>query len=101
MRLYIERHDGQAVTCDDFVAAMADANDADLAQFKRWYSRQVPPWLRLLGAIMQRGAYELTVEQQTEPTPGPEKQPLHVPCPSACSTGKGDISLALEAEQGR
>ena len=38
MRLYFERHDGAAVTCDDFVAAMADANGADLAQFKLWYS---------------------------------------------------------------
>ena len=38
MDLYFQRHDGQAVTCDDFRAAMADANDRDLAQFERWYS---------------------------------------------------------------
>ncbi len=38
--LYFQRHDGQAVTCDDFLAAMADANDRDLDQFSRWY-RQV------------------------------------------------------------
>ena len=37
MRLYFQRHDGQAVTCDDFVQAMQDASGIDLAQFKRWY----------------------------------------------------------------
>ncbi|MFV1976509.1 MAG: aminopeptidase N, partial [Candidatus Scalindua sp.] len=37
--LYFERHDGQAVTCDDFVKAMEDANNIDLTQFKRWYSQ--------------------------------------------------------------
>lgn len=39
MDLYFERHDGGAVTCDDFLAAMADANDIDLTQFERWYSQ--------------------------------------------------------------
>ena len=38
MDLYFERHDGNAVTCDDFRAAMADANGADLTQFERWYT---------------------------------------------------------------
>lgn len=37
MDLYFERHDGQAVSCDDFRAAMADANNVDLDQFERWY----------------------------------------------------------------
>lgn len=37
MDLYFERHDGQAVSCDDFRAAMADANDINLDQFERWY----------------------------------------------------------------
>ena len=43
MALYVERHDGTAATCDDFVAAMADANDADLEQFKRWYHQAGTP----------------------------------------------------------
>src|SRR5699024_4628843 len=43
MRLYIERHDGQAATCDDFVAAMAEANAADLEQFRRWYGQAGTP----------------------------------------------------------
>jgi len=43
MDLYFDRHDGDAVTCDDFLAAMADANDVDLAAFGRWYSRSGTP----------------------------------------------------------
>ena len=39
MDLYFERHDGCAVTCDDFLAAMADANGEDLSQFSNWYSQ--------------------------------------------------------------
>eukprot|EP00951_Prasinocladus_malaysianus_P034837 scaffold354795_cov23-Prasinocladus_malaysianus.AAC.1 len=39
MDLYFSRHDGCAVTCDDFRAAMADANGTDLSQFSRWYSQ--------------------------------------------------------------
>ena len=44
--LYFQRHDGQAVTCDDFLAAMADANDRDLAQFERWYRQVGTPTVR-------------------------------------------------------
>jgi aminopeptidase N len=43
MDLYFSRHDGSAVTCDDFRAAMADANGADLAQFERWYTQAGTP----------------------------------------------------------
>ncbi len=47
MRLYFERHDGQAVTCDDFLAAMADANDVDLSRFARWYAQSGTPEVRV------------------------------------------------------
>ncbi len=53
MALYVDRHDGDAATCDDFVAAMADANDVDFSQFKRWYSQAGTPELiinRTIGA---------------------------------------------------
>jgi aminopeptidase N len=43
MDLYFARHDGTAVTCDDFRAAMADANGADLTQFERWYTQAGTP----------------------------------------------------------
>jgi aminopeptidase N len=54
MDLYFARHDGQAVTCDDFVAAMADASGIDLSQFKRWYDHAGTPRLRASGRFMTR-----------------------------------------------
>ncbi len=47
MDCYFERHDGQAVTCDDFIAAMSDANKIDLTQFKRWYSQAHTPVVKV------------------------------------------------------
>src|SRR3546814_3142716 len=81
MRLYVERHDGEAATCDDFAAAMADANAADFAQFKLWYSQSGTPQLDLAGRYdAQAGTYELTVSQSCPPTPGqPGKAPMHIP----------------------
>ena len=43
MDLYFQRHDGTAVACDDFRAAMADANGVDLTQFERWYTQAGTP----------------------------------------------------------
>ena len=57
MDLYFERHDGQAVTCDDFRAAMADANGADLDQFGRWYSQAGTPVLESRGEYDAGGAH--------------------------------------------
>ncbi len=68
--LYFQRHDGQAVTCDDFVKAMEDANGVDLTQFKRWYSQSGTPRLAVEGeydAAARR--YTLTVRQSCPPTP--------------------------------
>ncbi len=81
MRRYFERHDGQAVTCEDFVAAMADASGKDLGQFRRWYSQAGTPRLAVKGAYdPEARSYTLTVRQATAPTPGqPEKQPLVIP----------------------
>ena len=81
MDLYFERHDGQAVTCDDFVAAMADASGKDLRQFCRWYSQAGTPVLEVSQKWEEEtGVYTLTVTQQCPPTPGqPHKKPFHVP----------------------
>src|SRR6185436_17258801 len=49
MDLYFTRHDGQAVTCDDFVQAMADASGVDLAQFRRWYAQSGTPVVSVAG----------------------------------------------------
>ena len=69
MDLYIARHDGQAVTCDDFVAAIADANACDLTQFGRWYSQSGTPRLAVHGHHdASARTYVLSVEQVA---PGP------------------------------
>ena len=79
--LYFERHDGSAATCDDFRAAMADANGVNLDQFERWYTQAGTPSVRASGrydAAARR--YELTLSQSTAATPGqPTKEPFHVP----------------------
>ncbi|KES25593.1 MULTISPECIES: aminopeptidase N [Pseudomonas] len=79
--LYFERHDGQAVTCDDFVKAMEDANGVDLTQFKRWYSQAGTPRLAVeesYDAATQ--SYTLTFRQSCPPTPGQkDKQPFVIP----------------------
>ncbi|HVL01369.1 MAG TPA: aminopeptidase N, partial [Dongiaceae bacterium] len=79
--LYFGRHDGQAVTCDDFVKAMEDANSIDLSHFKLWYSQAGTPKIKAKGKYdSANGWYELTLEQNTPPTPGqPNKKPLHIP----------------------
>ena len=81
MDLYFARHDGQAVTCDDFAAAMEDASGVDLGQFRLWYSQSGTPLITAGGdydAAARR--YRLTLSQATLPTPGqPDKAPLHIP----------------------
>jgi len=81
MDLYFQRHDGQAVTCDDFVTAMADASGADLSQFKRWYDQAGTPVLDVESEYdAERERYALTVRQSCPPTPGQEtKLPFHIP----------------------
>nr|MCU0898287.1 aminopeptidase N [Burkholderiales bacterium] len=81
MDLYFARHDGQAVTTDDFVQAMADASGADLAQFKRWYDQAGTPVVAVSAEYDAAAKlYMLTVRQSTPPTPGQaSKLPLHIP----------------------
>jgi aminopeptidase N len=71
MRLYFQRHDGQAVTCDDFVQAMQDASGVDLTQFRRWYDVAGTPVLDCLGDY-EKNAFELKVSQSMSP-------PFHIP----------------------
>ena len=81
--LYFERHDGQAVTCEDFVAAMEDASARDLTQFRRWYSQAGTP--RIAATLAHTGTTAtLTLDQSTPPTPGQlDKLPLHLPLRAA------------------
>ena len=103
MDLYFKRHDGQAVTCDDFVAAIADANGRDLTQFKRWYSQAGTPRLTVDTRYDAHAfAFEMTVSQTTPPTPGQaNKEPFHIPFAVGLLAGDGrDMPLQLEGEVG-
>ncbi|MBA1147171.1 aminopeptidase N [Ectothiorhodospiraceae bacterium WFHF3C12] len=92
MDLYIQRHDGQAVTCDDFLSAMADANDRDLTQFGLWYSQAGTPEVSVRADFdAAAGAYVLRVSQSCPATPGqPHKQPFHIPLEIALLDANGD-----------
>ncbi len=81
MKLYFERHDGQAVTCDDFIAAMADANDTNLAAFGRWYQQSGTPQLTVTSRYdADLREYTLSIRQHTPPTQDqPDKVPLVIP----------------------
>jgi aminopeptidase N len=86
MALYFERHDGQAVTCDDFAQAISDANPQSelsrlLPQFKRWYEQAGTPQLHASGVFDEAlGRYTLTLEQHCADTPGQTgKAPFVIP----------------------
>ncbi len=77
--LYFERHDGAAVTTEDFVRAMEDANAFDLTQFRRWYSQAGTP-IVTAKSVFRNGIFDLTIAQRCPPTPGqPVKAPFHLP----------------------
>jgi len=81
MKLYFERHDGQAVTCDDFLAAMADANGVDLQRFGAWYSQSGTPEVSVTTEYdAERSRFTLHLSQRTLPTNDQEeKQALVIP----------------------
>jgi aminopeptidase N len=75
MDLYIERHDGSAATCEDFLIAMSDANGKDLSQFARWYSTKGTPMVKYDGKYdVEASTYYLTLTQEST-----SADPLHIP----------------------
>ena len=99
--LYFERHDGQAVTCDDFIKAMEDANAVDLTQFKRWYSQAGTPRLAVSESHdAATGQYRLTFRQSCPATPeSAEKLPFVIPVELGLLDAQGnDIALRLDGE---
>jgi aminopeptidase N len=112
MKLYFERHDGSAVTCDDFAQAIADANpQSDLArllpQFKRWYSQAGTPRVSARGHYDAAArSYTLTLSQHCAPTPGQlHKEPFVIPVAIGLLDASGaDLPLQLshwaQAESG-
>ena len=106
MDLYFKRHDGQAVTIDDFVAAMQDANEVDLTQFKRWYSQAGTPHV-FVESEYEAGQLKLIFKQTCPETPDhDEKKPFHIPIKMALFDDRGqpiamdnDILELRETEQ--
>ncbi len=104
MDLYFERHDGEAVTCDDFRAAMADANDFDLGLFERWYSQAGTPIVSASGTYdPDSRSYMLTLRQSPPQRGGgaePETwEPMHVPVRVGLLGPDGrDVPLRLVGE---
>jgi aminopeptidase N len=105
MDLYFQRHDGQAVTCDDFRHAMADANGRDFAQFERWYSQAGTPRITVrtrYDAATKRFALTLTqgYGEASEAARATQKGPLLIPF-SVGLIGKSgaDLPLKLDGEK--
>ncbi len=101
MDLYFKRHDGQAVECDDFRAAMSAANGRDLTQFERWYSQAGTPRVRAKTSYdpVQK-TYDITLSQSCPATPGQAKKlSFHIPVAVGLldSSGK-DMTLKLDGE---
>ncbi|NYH13517.1 aminopeptidase N [Paraburkholderia bryophila] len=104
MDLYFQRHDGQAVTCDDFRHALADANGRDLAQFERWYSQAGTPRVSVrtrYDAAQQR--YSVTLSQgygeAASAARETQKGPLLIPFAIGLIGREGaDLPLQLDGE---
>ncbi|CAN7264348.1 aminopeptidase N [Rhizobium leguminosarum] len=91
MDLYFDRHDGEAVTIEDFVKCFEDASGRDLTQFSLWYHQAGTPLVTASGSYnAAAGSFTLSLEQMIPATPGqPSKEPMHIP-----------LSLALFGENG-
>ncbi|KAL8498468.1 hypothetical protein ACS0TY_021701 [Phlomoides rotata] len=104
MDLYFKRHDGQAVTCEDFFAAMRDANGVDFSNFLLWYSQAGTPRLTVVSDYnAQAKTYSLKFSQEVPPTAGqPVKEPMFIPVALGLlgSNGK-DIPLSSVYHDGK
>ena len=101
-QLYFERHDGQAVTIDDYAKCMEDVSGRDLTQFKRWYSQAGTPTVYAAGKYDGKAkTYTLTLRQETKPTPNqPEKLPFVIPLGIGLIGKDGkDMPLQLQGEK--
>ncbi|MCB1563402.1 MAG: aminopeptidase N [Alphaproteobacteria bacterium] len=89
--LYFSRHDGQAVTCDDFVQAMEDASGISLTQFRLWYQQAGTPEVAFRGVYNEgNGTYTVELSQIVPDTPGQtDKKPMHIPVEIGLLDGDG------------
>ncbi|XP_020581024.1 puromycin-sensitive aminopeptidase isoform X2 [Phalaenopsis equestris] len=103
MDLYFERHDGQAVTCEDFFASMRDANDADFSNFLLWYSQAGTPQVRVVSSYNPDArTYSLKFCQEVPATPGqPLKEPMFIPIAVGLLDSNGrDLPLSTVSHDG-
>jgi aminopeptidase N len=99
--LYFQRHDEQAVTCEDFIRCMEEANQIDLGQFRLWYSQSGTPELEIASQYdATRARLELRVKQSCPATPDqPTKAPLHIPLALGLLGPDGtELPMQLEGE---
>ncbi|KPK35573.1 MAG: aminopeptidase [Betaproteobacteria bacterium SG8_40] len=102
MDLYFERHDGCAVTTDDFVQAMEDASGVNLAQFRRWYDEAGTPVLEITDSYSEEEQrYALRIRQSFAPASGQTDRPaLHIPfAVGLVDTDGRDLALQLDGER--
>ena len=99
--LYFDRHDGQAVTCEDFIKAMEDANGADLSQFKRWYSQAGTPEVSISTEYdAVASTYTVVFSQSCPPSPDEaEKLAYHIPVLMGLLNKQGDAMNLQMADQ--
>ncbi len=90
--LYFSRHDGQAVTTEDFVIAMEDATGVDLSQFRLWYSQAGTPELHIRSKHdAEKNTMSVRITQSCPATPGQEiKKPFHIPLAMGFISPEGD-----------
>ncbi|WP_028877660.1 aminopeptidase N [Teredinibacter turnerae] len=103
--LYFSRHDGQAVTINEFVAAMAEVSGRDFSQFMNWYQQAGTPEVALKGEYDPSAqTYKLTVKQHCRPTPEcSDKKPYLIPLAMGLLGANGSMPLyfgdELDAEK--
>ncbi|WP_413584674.1 aminopeptidase N [Bdellovibrio sp. HCB274] len=97
---YFKRHDGQAVTTEDFAAAISEPNGKDFSQFKRWYHQSGTPVVSIQERYDDKtGEFHLSLEQSCPPTPGQTmKEPFHIPLMMGLLDKSGQ-ELAVDCEK--
>ena len=102
MDLYFERHDGQAVTIEDFIACFAAVSGRDLSQFALWYHQAGTPLVSASGSYdAGRQRFTLSLEQMVPPTPGQSsKEPMHIPLRLALVLEDGSIATPSSVSGG-
>jgi aminopeptidase N len=101
VRHYLKKHDGQAVTCEDFVVAMEEVSGKDLTNFRHWYSQSGTPVVEVSGVYAEEsGLFTLEFEQSCPSTPGQtHKLPFYIPVTLGLLDSSGEtVELTIDSE---